>query len=176
LVSSQKAQRAVQAACALATYAPTTRGGPRSIHLLPVRLVSLEAVDARGVAGLSASAKGAINHPLALMYRNTKQKNRPASLRTETLADYAADRPVTLFDLWPDAELFSFRRCSTPVGSAQKSTLSALAQRELAKRSPDEVGPRPSGKLWRNDRPTRAVALFRPGQLGRGLADSQVHA
>jgi serine/threonine protein kinase/formylglycine-generating enzyme required for sulfatase activity len=154
-------QKRFQAACALATYAPDDKHWGMVNTLVAARLVSLEASTLVVWREILRPARAQLIGPLASIYRDTNQKEQARIYATETLADYAADRPDDLFDLLADAELFQFPELFGKL-TAHKEQAVARAQKELAKRPPKNAAD------WqKEDLATRqanaAVALLRLG-------------
>jgi formylglycine-generating enzyme required for sulfatase activity len=100
--------------------------------------------------------------PLALIYRNPKQKEQSRTYATETLADYAADRPHELFDLLADAEPFQFPVLYDKLAS-HKDQAVALADQELDKQPPAQASEEQK-ELLAKRQANAAVALLRLGK------------
>ncbi len=161
LDSQQKAQERFQAASALATYAPDDPRWGRINTFVAGRLVSLEASMLVAWREALRPAKGQLIKPLALIYRDKLQKEQARIYATETLADYAADRPNNLFDLLADAELFQFPALFDQLALHKKEAV-ALAEQELAK-PPPEKGTEAQREALAKRQANTAVALFRLG-------------
>ena len=149
----RNAQERFQAACALATYAPDDPRWGQINTFVAGRLVSLEASTLVAWREALRPAKGQLIKPLALIYRDTNQKEQARIYATETLADYAADRPNDLFDLLADAELFQFPVLFGKLALYKEQAV-ALAQQGTCQTAAGKGRPRPRRKLWRSDRPT----------------------
>jgi serine/threonine protein kinase/formylglycine-generating enzyme required for sulfatase activity len=157
----RKTPQRFQAACALATYAPNDLRWSQINTLVAGRLVTLEASALVAWREALRPAKARLIKPLASIYRDTAQDRRYRSYATETLADYAADRPAELFDLLADAELFQFPVLFDKL-EGLKETVVALAH--------DEIGKQPSEKATEDQKErlakrqaNAAVALLRLG-------------
>ncbi len=132
----QKEQLRFQAACALATYAPQDKRWNQINKFVAGRLVTLEASALVAWREALRPAKAKLIKPLALIYRDAKQKEQARTYATETLADYAADQPDELFNLLADAEQFQFPVVFDKLaGHKNKDKAIALAQDELEKTS-----------------------------------------
>jgi len=157
----RNAQERFQAACALATYAPDDPRWGQINTFVAGRLVSLEASMLVAWREALRPAKGQLINPLALIYRDTKQKEQARIYATETLADYAADRPNDLFDLLADADLFQFPVLFGKL-ALYKERAVALAHKELAKR-PAEKGTEAQREALAKRQADTAIALLRLG-------------
>ncbi len=96
---------------------------------------------------------------LALIYRDTKQKEQFRSFATETLGDYAGDRPDELFNLLAHAEQFQFPVLFDKLTS-DKDKAVTLAHEELA-RIPLEKASEHDKELLARRQADAAVALLR---------------
>jgi formylglycine-generating enzyme required for sulfatase activity len=161
LNSQQQAQERFQAACALATYAPEDPRWGRINVFVAGRLVSLEASMLVAWRDILRPAKGQLIDPLALIYRDKNQKEQARIYATETLADYAADRPDDLFDLLADAEQFQFLELFGKLAAHEEQAV-ARAQKELAKRPAKNAADRQKEDLATRQA-NAAIALFRLG-------------
>jgi formylglycine-generating enzyme required for sulfatase activity len=155
LDSKRYPQQRFQAGCALATYAPNDPRWSQINTFMAGHLVTLEASALVAWREALRPAKAQLIEPLASIYRNTEQEKQPRIYATETLAEYAADRPDELFKLLADAELFQFAKMFDKL-AAHKDKAVALAQDELAKRSPEK-------ELLVKRQANAAVALLRLG-------------
>jgi formylglycine-generating enzyme required for sulfatase activity len=155
-------QQRFQAACALATYAPDDRRWTEINTFVASRLVTLDASALVEWRETLRPARGQLIKPLALIYRNPKQKEQSRVYATETLADYAADRPHELFDLLADAEPFQFPVLYDKL-AAHKDQAVALADQELDKQSPAQAS-EDQKELLAKRQANAAVALLRLGK------------
>jgi eukaryotic-like serine/threonine-protein kinase len=126
-----------QAACALATYAPQDARWSQVSHLVADFLVSLETSALVAWRDALRPAKGQLIDSLAVIYRDTTRKEQARIYATETLADFAGDRPEKLFDLLADAEPFQFEPMFKAL-SEQRDAAVALANGELRKPLPEK--------------------------------------
>ncbi len=158
----QKEQLRFQAACALATYAPQDKRWNQISKFVAGRLVILEASALVAWREALRPAKSKLIEPLALIYREAKQKEQSRTYATETLADYAADWPEELFSLLADAEEFQFPVVFQKL-ARHKDEAVRLATEELARKPPanaSEDGKELLGKRQANT----AVALLKLGR------------
>jgi formylglycine-generating enzyme required for sulfatase activity len=158
---SRETQQRFQAACALATYTPDDRRWSQINNFVAGRLVTLEASALVAWREALRPAKAQLIEPLALIYRDTKQKEQSRSFATETLADYVADRPDELFNLLADAEEFQFPAMFDKL-AGHKGKAVALAHEELA-RKPAEKATEDQMELLAKRRANAAVALLKLG-------------
>ena len=117
-------------------------------------------------------AKDQLIKPLALIYRDTKQKEQSRSFATETLADYAADQPDELFNLLADAEQFQFPVLFDKL-ARHKDKAVALAHEELA-RTTTGKGERGSEGTSRQAAGQRCRGPASARNAGKSLAAAQV--
>ncbi len=157
----QKTPERFQAACALATYAPNDQRWSKINTFVAGRLMTFEATDLVAWRAALRPAKAKLIEPLALIYRDAKQKEQSRTYATETLADYAADRPEALFDLLADAELFQYAALFGKL-AGQKDKVVALADLELA-RKPSPTASQEEQELGARRQANTAVALYRLG-------------
>jgi serine/threonine protein kinase/formylglycine-generating enzyme required for sulfatase activity len=150
-----------QAACALATYAPDDRRWSQINTFIAGRLVSLEASALVVWREALRPAKEQLIKPLALIYRDTKQKEQSRSFATETVADYAADKPEELFDLLANAEQFQFPVMFDKL-VVYKDKSVGLAHEQLGKQSPENAN-EDQKELLAKRQANAAVALLRLG-------------
>jgi serine/threonine protein kinase/formylglycine-generating enzyme required for sulfatase activity len=162
---NREIQQRFQAACALATYAPDDRRWAELSTFAAGRLVKLEASALVEWRETLRSAKSQLIKPLAMIYRDKKQTELSRTYATETLADYAADRPEELFDLLADAEPFQFLILFDKL-AAHKDRAVALAQEELAQQPSASAGEDQKERLAKRQA-NAAVALSRMGQADR---------
>jgi hypothetical protein len=159
LDQKQMYQRRFQAACALATYTPDDKRWTQINTIVAAHLVTLEASALVAWRESLRPAKDQLIMPLALIYRDTKQKEQSRIYATETLADYAADRPDELFDLLADAEQFQFPVLFEEL-ARHKDKVVALAHEELARKPPEKAGEQQK-ELLAMRQANAAVALLR---------------
>jgi hypothetical protein len=124
-------------------------------------LVTLQASNFLAWREALDPAKGQLIEPLASIYRDTFQREQPRIYATETLSEYAAERPAELFDLLADAERFQFTVPFEKL-ARHKDTAVALAGEELGQQSPVKAS---EGKkeLFAKRQANAAVALLRLG-------------
>jgi eukaryotic-like serine/threonine-protein kinase len=164
LDSKRKTPQRFQAACALATYAPGDERWNRINSLVAGHLVTLQASDLVAWREALRPAKSQLVGPLAAIYRNAsdEQQRQSRVYATETLADYAADRPDVLVDLLADAEQFQFPVIFAKF-AAHPSQAVSLAETELAKRAGEKANEdekeRPA-----EQQANLAIALLRMGK------------
>jgi eukaryotic-like serine/threonine-protein kinase len=157
----REVQQRFQAACALATYAPDDSRWSQLGPFAAARLVKLDAsalVEWRETLG---AARSQMIKPLALIYRDSKQTEQSRTYATETLAEYAADRPDELFDLLADAEPFQFLVLFDKL-AAHKDQAVSLADRELGRELPSSASEDEKERLAKRQA-NAAVALLRMG-------------
>jgi serine/threonine protein kinase/formylglycine-generating enzyme required for sulfatase activity len=158
---SRESQQRFQAACALATYTPEDQRWNRINSFVAGRLVTLEASALVAWREALRPAKGQLIKPLAVIYRDTKQNEQSRSFATETLGDYAADRPDELFDLLADAEQFQFPVMLAKL-TAYREKAVALADQELGKQPPAKANEEQK-ELLAKRQANAAVARYRLG-------------
>jgi eukaryotic-like serine/threonine-protein kinase len=122
-----------QSACALATYTPEDKRWSGVNTLVADHLVSLEASALVAWRETLYPARAQLIEPLSRIYTNPGQEKVARTFATETLADFAADRPKELFNLVADAEMFQFPLIFAKLAS-QKNQAIAMATEELARR------------------------------------------
>ncbi len=160
LDTKREAPQRFQAACALATYAPADKKRWHLVNtFVAAHLVTLEASALVAWRESLRPAKDQLIMPLALIYRDTKQKEQSRTYATETLADYAADRPEELFNLLADAEQFQFPVLFDKL-VVYKDKAVALAHEELARKPPEKAGEEQK-ELLAMRQANAAVALLR---------------
>ncbi len=106
--SDADVHRRFQAACALATYAPDDLRWQSIREFVAERLVTLEASELVAWRTALRPARLQLLVPLSVIYRRTGERQQSRIYAAETLADFAADRPDTLFDLLTDADESQF--------------------------------------------------------------------
>ncbi len=161
LEPKREIQQRFQAACALATYAPDDKRWSQINIIVASRLVTLESNAPRGGRETLTLPKTKLIEPLALIFRDTKRKEQSRIYATETLADYAADRPAELFDLLADAEQFQFPVVFEKL-ARQKDKAVAMATEELARKPPARANEDEKEFLAKRQA-NAAVALLRFG-------------
>ena len=139
LDTKREAPQRFQAACALATYAPDDNRWSRINTFVAAHLVTREASALGAWREALRPAKEQLIKPLALIYRDTKQKEQSRTYATEMLADYAADRPEELFNLLADAEQFQFPVLFDKLVVYKEKAVD-LAHEELARKPPEKAG------------------------------------
>jgi eukaryotic-like serine/threonine-protein kinase len=161
LDAKREAPQRFQAACALATYTPDDRRWRLINTLVAGRLVTLEASALVAWREALRPAKAKLIGPLVSIYRDPTQEKVSRSFATETLADYAADRPDQLFGLLADAEQFQFPALFGKL-AGRKDEAVALTVRELDKKPPEKATEDQKELLARRQA-NAAVALLRLG-------------
>jgi serine/threonine protein kinase/formylglycine-generating enzyme required for sulfatase activity len=161
LDAKEKSQRRFQAACALANYAFDDDRWNRINKFVADRLVTLEASALVAWREGLRPAGGRLIKPLALIYRDSKQKEQSRSFAAETLAEYAADRPDELFNLLADAEQFQFPILFDKL-LVYKDQAVDLADQEIARKPPEKAGEEQK-ELLAKRQANAAVALLRLG-------------
>jgi hypothetical protein len=154
----------LEAACALATFAPNDSNWKEINTLVAGRLVTLEASALVAWREALRPAKEQLIEPLPKIYRDAAQKEQSRIYAAETLADYVSDRLDKLFDLLADAELFQFPVMLATV-AAHKEVAVPLAHEELAKQLPESAGANQRERLAKRQA-NMAVALFDLGAPG----------
>ena len=161
LDTNREAEQRFQAACALATYAPDDKRWSEINTFVAGHLVNLEASALVARRETLRPAKDQLIKPLAVIYRDTKQKEQSRIYATETLADFAADQPDELFNLFADAEQFQFPVMFGKL-TACKDKAVALADQELARKPPEKASEDDKECLAKRQA-NAAVALLRLG-------------
>jgi eukaryotic-like serine/threonine-protein kinase len=150
-----------QAACALATYTPDDKRWSQINTFVAGRLVTLEASALVAWREALRPAKAQLIEPLAVVYRDTKQKEQARSFATETLADYTANQPAELFNLLAEAEEFQFPVVFQKL-ARHKDEAVRLAIGELARKPPKKANEDQKEHLAKRQANT-AVALLKLG-------------
>ena len=161
LDSKPNVRQRFQAACALATYAPDDNRWSRINTFVAGHLLTLEASALVAWRAALRPANTKLIEPLALIYRDTTQKDQPRIYATETLADYAAEKPDELFGLLADSEQFQFPVLFDKLASYKDKAV-ALADQELAKQPPERASEEEKERLAKRQA-NAAVTLFRLG-------------
>jgi serine/threonine protein kinase/formylglycine-generating enzyme required for sulfatase activity len=163
IVQDQKgnADRRLRAACALARFSPDDERWNQINTFVAGHLMTLEASALVAWREALRPAKTKLIGALALIYRDTKQKEQSRTYATETLADYAADRPEELFSLLADAEEFQFPVVFQKL-ARHKDEAVRLAVQELARKAPAKAREDQKEHLAMRQANT-AVALLRLG-------------
>ena len=161
LDTNEQAQRRFQAACALASFATSDPRWGTVNSAVANHLVSLE--PSAFVAWRETLRPAGIHliGPLSVIFRDTNRSEASRIYATETLADFASDRPHQLFDLLADAELFQFPLLFGKLASHKDEAI-ALATGELAKNLSAEANEDQKEVLAKR-RANSAVALLRLG-------------
>jgi eukaryotic-like serine/threonine-protein kinase len=159
LDANRDVQPRFQAACALATYAPSDRRWSGVVSLVAGRLVSREASEFLAWRDALRPAKQQMIGPLSTIYQDKSQREQNRTYATEALAEYAADRPDVLFELMASAEAFQFPAIFARL-SSQRETAIILAETELKKSPPAKEDGR---ETWALRQANVAVALLRLG-------------
>jgi eukaryotic-like serine/threonine-protein kinase len=157
-------QRRFQAAAALAAYSPDDQRWGRVNAFVADRLVSLDASGLVIWRDALRPAKRQLIDPLAVIYRDTVQREQVRSFAAETLADFTIDHPEELFNLLADAERFQFQPLFDRLGT-QKEKFVDWASQELKKRLPTWTGENQKESLSKRQA-NIAVALYRLGHPG----------
>ncbi len=157
----REAPQRFQAACALATYAPADKRWSKVNKPVADRLVTLEASALVAWREALRPAKAQLIEPLAMIYRDSKQKEQPRSFATETLADYAADQSEELFNLLADAEQVQFPVVFDKLARHKEKAI-ALGTAELA-RKPSQNANEEEKEVLAKRQANTAVVLYRLG-------------
>ena len=156
-------QAGFQAACALATYDPQNIAGWEKINTAVARhLVNLPAVELAAWRPMLRPARAQLLAPLAVIFRDSAATHPARTVAAETLADFAADMPGTLFELLADSEQFQFPIIYSELRVYREQAIE-LGTRELALEEPelaDDAAHEARARRWAS----AAVALFRLGQ------------
>jgi serine/threonine protein kinase/formylglycine-generating enzyme required for sulfatase activity len=161
LDTKEKTQRRFQAACALAGFAThdhrwTTINSATANHLV--------ALERSAFVAWRETLRPAAEHligPLSAIFRDTNRNELSRIYATETLAEFASDRPDQLFSLLADAEVFQFPLVFGKVAS-HKDEVIALATQELVRKLPVEANEDQKEVLAKRQA-NAAVALLRLG-------------
>jgi serine/threonine protein kinase/formylglycine-generating enzyme required for sulfatase activity len=156
-----ESQKRFQAASALATYAPDDRRWGQINKMAAGYLAMLDASALVVWREALRPAQGQLLKPLAMIFRDTTEKERLRSFATETLADYAAEQPEELFDLLADAEQFQFGVLFDKL-ARHKDRAVVLATAELARRPSENANESEKESLAKRQA-NAAVALLRLG-------------
>jgi serine/threonine protein kinase/formylglycine-generating enzyme required for sulfatase activity len=154
-------QQRFQAACALATYAPDDKRWSQINTLISNHLVTLEASDHVAFREALRPAKGQLIEPLGKIYRDPNQEKLSRRFATETLAEFAGDRPDELFNLLADAEQFQFPVMFAKLAGHKERAI-ALAAKEVAGKIPATASEDEKERLAKRQA-NSAVALLRLG-------------
>ncbi|HEV8067508.1 MAG TPA: SUMF1/EgtB/PvdO family nonheme iron enzyme [Planctomycetaceae bacterium] len=165
LDTKREAQQRFQAGCALATYAPDDQRWSQINASLADRLVTLEASALVAWQKALRPAKQQLIKPLAAIYRDPTQEKPSRIYATETLADYAAERPDELFELLTDAELFQFPVLINKL-SGHKDKAVSLALEQIGKQ-PSRDASEDQKELLSKRQANVALALFKLGSPDR---------
>jgi serine/threonine protein kinase/formylglycine-generating enzyme required for sulfatase activity len=165
LDAKRTVQPRFQAACALATYSPEDARWKSLSAFVAGRLVKLDASALVDWRETLRPAKQPLIEPLARLYRDRRQPEQSRIYATETLAEFAADRPDVLFDLLADAEPFQFQALFDRL-AAHKDRAVALAEDQLGQEPPLAAGEDEQERLAKRQA-NAAITLFRMGQAGR---------
>jgi len=151
-----------QAACALATFAPTDPRWNEVGWQVAVHLVSRPASEFLAWREALRPAKAQLLKSLGLIYRDKNRLDNPRLYAAETLADYVSDDRDQLFDLLADAEPFQFMLIFGKFAN-YKPELVALAQKELGKQPAAEASDVDKESLAQRQA-NAAVALYHLGE------------
>jgi eukaryotic-like serine/threonine-protein kinase len=138
LNSKPPMEQRFQAACALATYASGDQRWSQIGPLVASHLVTRDARDTLAWRDVLRPARVQLIEPLISLYRDRAQREQARLYATETLADYAVDRPDDLYNVLADAEQVDFAMLFGKLIPHRERTV-ALAKQELEQRPPDEA-------------------------------------
>lgn len=155
--------RRFQAACALADRAPDDPRWGLINAFVASRLVTLEASDLVAWRAALRSARSQLLEPLSAIYRNIRLEQAPRAFAAGTLADYAADDPVRLFDLLIEAERFQFSPIYNRLKIHGPKVLELATG--LLSRSPAAGAGDDDRELLANQQVNAAIVLFNLGAL-----------
>ena len=155
-------QQRFQAACALATFAPHDARWKQIHKMVASHLVTLEASALVAWRETLRPAREQMIEPLAAIYRDAKQYEQARRFATDTLADYAADKPAELFELLADAEAFQFPTMFRRFQNHAERAI-VLVGGEVDKFAP-EGAPEEQKESQAKRQANCAVALFRLGR------------
>jgi serine/threonine protein kinase/formylglycine-generating enzyme required for sulfatase activity len=134
LDTNANTERRFHAACALAAFAPRDERWTTITSVIANHLVTLEPSAFVTWRETLRPAGGHLIGPLSAIFRDPKRSEASRIYATETLAEFASDRPDQLFDLLADAELFQFSLLFGTLASNQDHAI-ALATKELARKA-----------------------------------------
>ncbi len=134
----QKPQTQFQAACALAHFAPRDQRWNAINSAVVEHLVSLEASAFVAWRAELVPARDRLLGPSSVIFRDTKRTDASRDYATETLTEFAFDRPDQLFDLLADANEHQFAAIFGKL-SAHKDAAIKRATQEVAKTPPADA-------------------------------------
>jgi formylglycine-generating enzyme required for sulfatase activity len=161
LDTTRKEQPRFQAACALATYAPTDARWSLINKFVAGRLVTRESSAVVIWRSTLQPAKAQLVGPLTSIFRNPARKEAARTYAAGSLVYYAADEPEQLFNLLADSEPFQFPVVFEALYMHTEEAI-GLAKKELAKRPPEKASEDEKESLARRQA-NSAVALYRLG-------------
>jgi serine/threonine protein kinase/formylglycine-generating enzyme required for sulfatase activity len=161
LDTKEETQRRFQAACALAAFATHDQRWTTINSTVANHLVTLEPSAFVAWRQGLRPAGGHLIGPLSAIFRDTKRSEASRIYATETLADFASNRPNQLFDLLADAELFQFPLLFGKLASHKDEAI-ALATQELGRKLPAEANEDQKEHLAKRQA-NAAVILLRVG-------------
>lgn len=140
--AKREARDRFQAACALAAFAHDDERWRPIAPFVAGRLVTLETSELVAWRAALRPARTQLIAALGAIYRDAAAREQSRIYATETVADYAADSPETLFDLLADAEPFQFAtiyaRLTAHQGRAIEMSAAELVKKPLESASEDE--------------------------------------
>ena len=161
LDTKEHAQLQFQAACALAAFATGDQRWTTINSAVASHLVTLEPSAFVAWRETLRPDGDQLIGPLSAIFRDTKRSEASRIYATETLAEFASERPNQLFDLLADAELFQFSLLFGKLAS-HKGAAIALATQELGRKLPTEANEAQKEGLAKRQA-NAAVALLRLG-------------
>ncbi len=150
-----------QAACALATYAPDDERWPGISASVVDHLLTLEASELVLWRTALRPARKQLLKPLSAVYGKMSAREQARTYAAETLADYAADAPETLYDLLANAEPFQVSTIYRKVAEHRDRCV-ALGQAELETPADEDASEEAKETLGRRQANV-AVALLKLG-------------
>jgi serine/threonine protein kinase/formylglycine-generating enzyme required for sulfatase activity len=154
-------QQRFQAACALAQFAPRDQRWNTISTTVVEHLVSLEPSAFVAWRANLMPARDRLLRPLAVIFRDTNRSETSRNYATDTLGEFAFDRPDQLFDLLADAEEPQFKPIFGKL-SAYKDEAIKRGTKEVAKKSPPDAKEDQKEHLAKRQA-NAAVALLRLG-------------
>ena len=152
-----------QAACALATFAPEDTRWSEINFPVADHLMTLEASELVAWRTALSPARKQLLKPLEAIYRKTGAREQAHIYAAETLAEYAAEDPDTLFDLLADAEQSQFPTIYGKAAAAKhRQRVVKLCQLELAEQASEDASEEAKDALGRRQA-NAGVALLKLG-------------
>jgi serine/threonine protein kinase/formylglycine-generating enzyme required for sulfatase activity len=160
-LAPQKSQRQFQAACALAEFSPRDARWTTISAAVVDHLVELEPSAFVAWRATLRPVRDQLLGPLSAIFRDNKRSEASRIYATETLAEFAADRPNQLFDVLADAELFQFPLLFAKLAASRDKAI-LLATAEIAKKGSTKAHEIDNERLTRRQA-NAAIVLLRLG-------------